>query len=1535
MVDLTGSARRLYLRILGAGDSNALVDPGISGAADGAAAVAAVEAAVSEAAALGAAYPAADAAVRFRDAALHGDANLFGAPLSALETAGPRAGLAAATGLALTGVRAASFLSGPELLGSLDLLRQAAERRLPLVVHLVARAGAGESAGSGHEAWHAAAGSGALQLFAANVQEAVDFTLIARRAAEAALMPALVGMDGPETAGSVQEVVFPTAAGALAYLGDPDAATHSPTPAQELLFGRHRRRVPRWHDPERPLLGGALTGSATGGLAAAGRGLYFDGHAAALLDEAFEEFATRAGRRHHPVTAYRTEDARLVLVAMGSMIEIAESTADRLRESGKLRVGVVGIRVLRPFPEAALVRALAGGKLAAVLERVETAAFAEPPLLREVRGALDRARENDRHGEGTHPGLPPLQEKDLPRLTTVFYGLAGHPVRSADVEALAAALLQTPRSPLYLGTDFTPRETVYPKRQVLVDALRRGYPEAERLGVRAAGPGSDPRPLGAFTIAVHRTAGPEGEALAPRAAAVLVRATGGSSRTRPGFGWGPWGRVVTDRVTAAPGALRDPGDETPVEIAVWLRETHPTLAALSGLADGGALLFERRPGTPSLWKSLDPAFRAAVAAQRIKLYTVQAAPRATPAEREARLLGALMGTAKAESRIDANPRKLLAAWRDEAGEAEAAFDAGRQEVSLFDPAGLPAEAAPPAPPVEREAPAAVRALGRSEGTLDSPARFWDQVRVLEQDGAADRLTPDPYLAVGTLPSLTASFNDWSEARTHFPAFDPALCTGCGACWTACPDGAVAPFALSAAALLDEGMRRARERGRSADALRAVASKLAGRINDALVQADPPGAPAGAILDQAFAKLMEKSPLSEERRTAVTEAFRSVRETVATLPMVRTAPFFGAAEKESKGSGELLTLAVNPDLCKGCGVCVAVCEPAALSLEFQTAERLAGARAAWAPAADLPAPAEATVERVRRHPAASPLAGDMLAAGARAVLSGGDASEPGSGERAAVRQILAAAVHHLKPHFSELLQRVDETREALASAVREGLAGALPTDDLDALARGLDRLERPDAGLAELAARVDSALTAGRVDVARMRRLVGSARELADVHFRLAHGAGGLGRARFGVVVAPGTAARWAGAFPDNPFAVPVTLDATGDTAAVARGLAEGQLRQAMDTFRALRRARLELERPVEAARAADALARLSWRDLSPAERRCLPPLFLVADEDAVAGSGLGEVLALLDSGLPVKLVLLADAHLGLWAGRGAGPAEASARMHGEPGLLGLAYPDVVTVQTSIAHPAHLEQGVALALAHEGPALVRVHAPSPMRHGFAADAAVARAARAVLSRAFPLFRYAPADPVGAGGRLDLAGNPAPGADWARNAAGAALTPAEWAAEELRFAACFRPLDEGDGSPVDLIDYMNLTSESRAGKTPTVGAGEGRLAVGPDLVRAVEARLAAWHLLQELAGATLPRTAIRDLKQVLEAEVAAERRAELDRVAAGHAAQTQALRSTVEGELAARVRGRLLTLVRSRAAAPPPAGANRATAVAEDA
>jgi pyruvate-ferredoxin/flavodoxin oxidoreductase len=91
---------------------------------------------------------------------------------------------------------------------------------------------------------------------------------------------------------------------------------------------------------------------------------------------------------------YRCEDAEYLILGQGSMVVTEEAVADYLRETRKVKVGVVNMMMFRPFPGDLLGNILRGRKGVAVLERVDQPLASDLPLVREIRSALGRCMEN-------------------------------------------------------------------------------------------------------------------------------------------------------------------------------------------------------------------------------------------------------------------------------------------------------------------------------------------------------------------------------------------------------------------------------------------------------------------------------------------------------------------------------------------------------------------------------------------------------------------------------------------------------------------------------------------------------------------------------------------------------------------------------------------------------------------------------------------------------------------------------------------------------------------------------------------------------------------------------------------------------------------------------------------------------------------------------------------------------------------------------------------------------------------------------------
>ncbi len=121
--------------------------------------------------------------------------NAFGQLVSETVSEDPKGAIALAEGRALGGARAAVLIPEGRIVECHGALHAVASRRAPLVIHAVVSADTASAptlGAEGHGPYHALADTGLILGLARNAQHAVDMTLIVRRAAELALVPAVV-----------------------------------------------------------------------------------------------------------------------------------------------------------------------------------------------------------------------------------------------------------------------------------------------------------------------------------------------------------------------------------------------------------------------------------------------------------------------------------------------------------------------------------------------------------------------------------------------------------------------------------------------------------------------------------------------------------------------------------------------------------------------------------------------------------------------------------------------------------------------------------------------------------------------------------------------------------------------------------------------------------------------------------------------------------------------------------------------------------------------------------------------------------------------------------------------------------------------------------------------------------------------------------------------------------------------------------------------------------------------------------------------
>jgi len=215
------------------------------------------------------------------------------------------------------------------------------------------------------------------------------------------------------------------------YLGAPEDIIDCPTESQRILFGPKRRRVPRMIDLTNPVLLGPVQNQEHYMQGVVARRNNFTEPILRFFEDAYRVFGELTGRYYGLITQYKTEDADTVFVSLGSAAENIEAGVDYLRERRNAKVGSIHLNVFRPFPEAAVVQALAGKRNVIVLERTDEAMAGDNPMGRDIRTALSKALVTQGHAaEANFPAITPDR---MPRLLAGIYGLGSRDFRPEHV----------------------------------------------------------------------------------------------------------------------------------------------------------------------------------------------------------------------------------------------------------------------------------------------------------------------------------------------------------------------------------------------------------------------------------------------------------------------------------------------------------------------------------------------------------------------------------------------------------------------------------------------------------------------------------------------------------------------------------------------------------------------------------------------------------------------------------------------------------------------------------------------------------------------------------------------------------------------------------------------------------------------------------------------------------------------------------------------------------------------------------------------
>lgn len=246
------------------------------------------------------------------------------------------------------GARAFTATSSHGLALMHEVLHWAAGARLPIVLANVNRTlGPPWNILCDHQDSLSQRDTGWIQIYVSGNQEVLDATIQAFKLAEAVNLPVMVNLDGFFLSHTAEAVDLPDQAAVDDFLPsfDPDLKLDLDDPKAFNVFCMDSNYVHFKH------------GMQTAMDRAVG--------VAAEVDEAFRQ---AFGRGYGLVEGYRLDGAETAVVAYATIASTARAAVDRLRDQGR-KVGLLKIRLFRPFPAAAVRAALTGVKRAAVIDR--------------------------------------------------------------------------------------------------------------------------------------------------------------------------------------------------------------------------------------------------------------------------------------------------------------------------------------------------------------------------------------------------------------------------------------------------------------------------------------------------------------------------------------------------------------------------------------------------------------------------------------------------------------------------------------------------------------------------------------------------------------------------------------------------------------------------------------------------------------------------------------------------------------------------------------------------------------------------------------------------------------------------------------------------------------------------------------------------------------------------------------------------------------------------------------------------------------
>lgn len=876
-----------------------------------------------------------------------GQLNVFGRPTLAIEAEGEHAAQGGAIAQSVTGKRTVNFTSGQGIVYGVEQYYHAPGKLSTMVLEVAARALTKHALNvhCGHDDIYAALDVGWIMLFAKDAQQAADQAVILRKVTEKALTPGMNIQDGFLTS-HLERTFLKHESGLLReFLGAPEDIIECPTESQRELFGPTRRRIPKTIDLTNPALIGPVQNQEHYMNGVAARRDNFVEPILEFLADAYAEWGQLTGRHYSFVTEYNTDDADTVFVSLGSSAENIEAAIDHIKETRGEELGCVHINVLRPFPEAAVVDALAGKKNIIVIERTDEPMAGDNPLARDIRTALTKAVAN--HNGNSYAGIPAIAPEDMPRVYSGIYGLGSRDFRPEDIlgayeytqgkikrqdgkgkEDGESYFTLGINHPYSVRSEETP--SLLPEDAIAVrlhsiggwGMITTGKNLAEIIGE-----------LGNFVAERDNVVDDQGN---PKEV-IHVSAN-------PKYGSEKKGAPTEYFMTAAPQRVRVNCDLRHVNVVLCCDPkafTH--INPIAGLVEGGAFVWESNESPAEAWERIPQKYRQEIMDKKIQVYILPGFDIAKNATNRPDLqlrmqgnsfLGAFFKVSPFletfnidedhfKSVVRAQYNKKFGKFGDAVVDSnmEVMTQGGSRLIEVpYGPVDAPDFSAMRGEmllPTNTDCGGKCGCDPHDEQPDGLPMYKMEKFDSEYRSGLGYNQPAGALAAVGVMASASGATASKYGARRETPKYFPENCTQCMECITSCPDTALPNSAHDLQTILQT----------------AVLNYVTDERQRAVIAAAIPDVDA-AIRETmaANAKKKEGETVRELVMDIVTEndsvsadAADELDRILAILPLsyLKVPAVFLSMERKETGAGGIFSIFVS-DLCKGCGLCVEEC-----------------------------------------------------------------------------------------------------------------------------------------------------------------------------------------------------------------------------------------------------------------------------------------------------------------------------------------------------------------------------------------------------------------------------------------------------------------------------------------------------------------------------------------------------------------------------------------------------------------------------------